>query len=104
MYNIVGNVWEWVDDAWCPDGSEGVPGGHKALRPAQPASCKSTARSRKHAHPSEVQRVKKGGSFMVRALQVQMRRQLVIVPDRPFAVPHEPMLPLPLLRAVREHG
>jgi formylglycine-generating enzyme required for sulfatase activity len=51
LHNVVGNVWEWVSDEWCND------------RRVQPRECK-----RRHAHTSmsEFERVKKGGSFMVR--------------------------------------
>lgn len=41
LYNIVGNVWEWTSDLWDPDT------GKKNIK-----------------QPTDVQRVKKGGSYL----------------------------------------
>jgi len=57
LYNMVGNVWEWVSDAWTTQHTAGAiirdPQG-----PALPAAALAAERWR------EAERVKKGGSFL----------------------------------------
>lgn len=50
LHNIVGNVWEWVDADWCADS-----------HPAPDCAMKPRA-----SKAGDVEKVKKGGSFLVR--------------------------------------
>ena len=75
LYNIIGNVWEWTSDTWCPNV---LPNGHLAKRGVLSASqkegrkgipgeCKrlqASQRKKMEDDPGEVDFVKKGGSFM----------------------------------------
>jgi len=75
LYNIIGNVWEWTSDTWCPNI---LPNGHLAKRGMVSASqkegrkgipddCKriqASQRKKMEQDPGEVDFVKKGGSFM----------------------------------------
>jgi sulfatase modifying factor 1 len=70
LYHVVGNVWEWTADAWCPGTEEADAGiGAAKARAAKRVApeCKrmtAAAFKRWRADPGEVDFVKKGGSFL----------------------------------------
>jgi sulfatase modifying factor 1 len=74
LFNVIGNVWEWTADTWCPqvtpDGTTLPRGAQpRALREGRtgvPPDCRlsKAQRAKMRADPGEVDFVKKGGSFM----------------------------------------
>jgi sulfatase modifying factor 1 len=69
LHNVIGNVWEWTADTWCPnvqpDGK--YVAGKKPARRSVPSDCQrisAQARKAMMNDPGEVDFVKKGGSFM----------------------------------------
>lgn len=68
LFNVVGNVWEWVLDPWSVDRSRAVgPGGALAAVAEAEALRKQELREQGPQAVSSDERVKKGGSYMVSA-------------------------------------
>lgn len=63
LFNIVGNVWEWVADAWVVDHGKYIPRAASGLPPAALDDPQIETKSCADA-PETCERVKRGGSYM----------------------------------------